>query len=430
MDATGKHPERERDENGNPRVSAEAAPEVGQRNPFTNRDYRAWLTATVVTALGVGVQIAVVPLFIGERVDPDDRAAAIAGALIIQTLPGVFLTLLGGVVADRIEPRLLLFRATAVAATVAAVYVVLTAADVTIVWPVFALSAVVGAVAAFEQPARQGVLPQMVTRPQLQNGVIIGNMGFLAAGQFGGPALGGLVGGFASLTTAFALQTGLLALGAVLFLGIGRYEPRAIERRDVRADLGEGLRYVRGSRNIIGLLVLAAMPGVFYAGPLQVNMLLIVEDVLELPPSWLGILFGAFGAGMFVSSLLMTLRPLPKRGLLLALSPVLGGPVLALFGLSEAAWLSVLLLIAIGPFAAIFMNLSLALLQEQTEQVVMGRVMGVYSLMFVISSPIGFAQTALVSSLFGPQVSTVASALAGSVIGILLLVWLPVRKLR
>ena len=152
--------------------------------------------------------------------------------------------------------------------------------------------------------------------------------------------------------------------------------------------------------------------------------------MLELPPSWLGILFGAFGAGMFVSSLLMTLRPLPRRGLLLALSPVLGGPVLALFGLSETVWLSVLLLVAIGPFAAVFMNLSLALLQEQTEQAVMGRVMGVYSLMFVISSPIGFGQTALVSSLFGPQVSTVASALAGALIGIALLIWLPVRKLR
>ena len=411
-------------------MSAGAAPQAESRNPFGNRDYRAWLTATVAAALGVGVQIAVVPLFIGARVEADERAAAIAGALIIQTLPGVFLTLLGGVVADRIEPRPLLFRATAVAATIAGVYVALSAADVTIVWPVFALSAMVGAVAAFEQPARQGVLPQMVTRPQLQNGVIIGNMGFLAAGQFGGPALGGLVGGGAGLTAAFALQTGLLALGALLFLGIGRYEPRAAERRAAREDLAEGLRYVRGSRNIIGLLALAAMPGVFYAGPLQVNMLLMVEDVLELPTSWVGILFGAFGAGMFVSSALMTLRPLPRRGLLLALSPVLGGPLLALFGLSETPWLSVLMLIAIGPAAAVFMNLSLALLQEQTEQAVMGRVMGVYSLMFVISSPIGFAQTGLVTSLAGPQASTVASALAGSVIGVVLLIWLPVRKLR
>jgi len=410
-------------------VSVEAAPEAGPRNPFVNRDYRAWLTASVVTAMGVGIQIVTVPLFIRDRVEPDERAAVIAGALIIQTLPGVFLTLLGGVVADRVEPRLLLFRATAVAATVSAVYVVLSAAEVTIVWPVFALSAMVGAVAAFEQPARQGVLPQMVTRPQLQNAVILGNVGFLAAGQFAGPALGGFVGGDAGLTAAFALETGLLALGALLFLTLGHYEPRVPERHDVRSELMEGLRYVRGSRNIIGLLVLAAMPGIFYAGPLTVNMLLIVEDVLMLEDRWVGILFGTFGAGMIVSSALMTLRPLPRRGLLLALSPVAGAPLLVLFGLSEIPWLTVAALLAIGPPAAIFTNLSLALLQEQTEEAVMGRVMGVYSLMFVASAPIGYAQTGLVTSLIGPQASIVASAAAGGVAGIALLFWLPVRKL-
>ncbi len=342
----------------------------------------------------------------------------------------MFLTLLGGVIADRMEPRLLLFRATAVAATVSAVYIVLSAAEVTIVWPVFALSAAVGAVAAFEQPARQGVLPQMVTRPQLQNAVILGNVGFLAAGQFAGPGLGGLVGGDVGLTAAFALETGLLALGAVLFLTLGRYEPRAPEQHDIRSDLAEGLRYVRRSRNIIGLLVLAAMPGIFYAGPLTVNMLLIVEDVLELEDRWVGILFGTFGAGMIVSSALMTLRPLPRRGLLLALSPIVGAPLLVVFGLSETPWLTVAALLAIGPPAAIFTNLSLALLQERTEEAVMGRVMGVYALMFVLSSPIGFAQTGLVTSLVGPQASIVASAIAGGVAGIALLIWLPVRKLR
>lgn len=411
-------------------MSAEAAPETGPRNPFVSRDYRAWLTASVVTALGVGIQIVTVPLFIRDRVEPDERAAVIAGALIIQTLPGVFLTLLGGVVADRIEPRLLLFRATAVMATVSAVYVVLSAAEVTIVWPVFALSAAVGAVAAFEQPARQGVLPQMVTRPQLQNAVILGNVGFLAAGQFAGPALGGFVGGDAGLTAAFALETALLALGALLFLTLGHYEPRVPERHDVRTELLEGLRYVRRSRNIVGLLILAAMPGIFYAGPLTVNMLLVVEDVLMLEDRWVGILFGTFGAGMIISSALMTLRPLPRRGLLLALSPIVGAPLLVLFGLSETPWLTVAALLAIGPPAAIFTNLSLALLQEQTDEAVMGRVMGVYSLMFVASAPIGYAQTGLVTSLIGPQASIVASAAAGGVAGIALLIWLPVRKLR
>ena len=412
-------------------MSAEATAAAAEsRNPFGSANYRAWLTATVAMALGVGLQIVTVPLFIRDRVGEDELAAVIAGALVIQTLPGVLLTLLGGVVADRVEPRLLLFRATALAGTGATVYIVLSAAEVTIVWPVFLLSAVVGAGAAFEQPARQGVLPQMVTRPQLQNAIILGNVGFMAAGQFVAPSLGGFIAGDIGLTVAFSLEAGLLALGALLFLRIGHYPPRAAVRRGLRSDLAEGLRYVRGSRNIMGLMALAAMPGVFYAGPLTVNMLPMVEQVLEVDDRWLGILFGAFGAGIIISSALLTLWPLPRRGLMLALSPVLGGPLLVLYGLSENPWWAAGALLAIGPAAAVFINMSLALLQENTEQAVMGRVMGVYTLVQVASSPIGFAQTGLVTSLIGPQLSIVTSAITGTVIGVALLIWLPVRKLR
>ena len=113
----------------------------------------------------------------------------------------------------------------------------------------------------------------------------------------------------------------------------------------------------------------------------------------------------------------------------MALSPVLAAPPLVLFGLSEVPWLTVVALLAIGPPAAIFMNLSLALLQENTPQPVMGRVRGVYSLMFAASMPIGIAQTGLLATLWGPQVAIVASSIAGGVAGLLLLAWSPVRKL-
>ena len=409
-------------------MSDEAA-QAESRNPLATRDYRAWLTASTVMALAVGIQVVAVPLFIRDRVEPDERAAAIAGALMIQELPGVLLTVFGGVLADRMEARLILVRATAVAAVASGVYLVLSAASVTILWPVFALSAVIGAVAAFEQPARMGVLPLIVSRPQLQNAVIIGNVAFLAASDFAGPALGGLVGGFGGLTAAFSLETALLAAAAGLYLLLRGYRPPAVEHGSIRGDLAEGLRYVLRSPAILGLLVLSAMLGVFFGGPITVTMLLIVEDVLELGDHWVGILFATFGAGMIVSSALMTLRPLPRRGLLVAITPVLAAPPLIVFGLSETPWLTVLALLAIGPPAAIFMNLGLALLQEHTPQPVMGRVMGVYSLMFAASMPIGIAHTGLVTTLWGPQVSIVASSIAGGVAGLALLIWSPIRKL-
>ena len=404
------------------------APE--SRNPLVNRDYRAWLTASVVVSLAVGIQVVAVPLFIRDRVEPDERAAAIAGALMIQELPGVLLTVFGCVLADRMEARLILVRATAVAAVAAGVYLVLSAASVTILWPVFVLSGVIGAVAAFEQPARMGVLPLIVSRPQLQNAVIVGNVAFLAASDFAGPALGGLVAGLWGLTASFSLETGLLVAGALLFLLLRGYRPEPVEQRSIRGDLVEGFRYVLRSPAILGLLVLSAMLGVFFGGPITVTMLLIVEDVLKLGDYWVGILFATFGAGMIISSGLMTAWPLPRRGLLVAVTPVLAAPPLIVFGLSETPWLTVVALLAIGPPAAIFMNLGLALLQENTPQPFMGRVMGVYSLMFAASMPIGIAHTGLVSTLWGPQVSIVGSSIAGGIAGLALLIWSPIRKLN
>lgn len=411
-------------------ASEDGAGAPGGRNPFVNRDYRIWVLGSVFTALGIGLQLVTIPLFIRDRVEPDERGAVIAGALIIQTLPGVVLLLLGGVIADRVEARLIIVVSTAVAAATSLVYVALSVAEVAVVWPVFALSAVIGAVAAFDEPARYSVLPRIVTHGQIQNAVILGSVGVLAAGQFGGPALGGIVGGDVSLTAAFGLEAALLGAGAVIFLAMRRYEPVPSESHSIRDDIVAGLRYVRRSRAIMGLLALSAMPGVFFLGPLFVNMLLIVEDVLILEDRWVGILLAIFGAGMVVSSVLMTLVPLPRRGLLLVLSSIVVAPLLVVYGLSTSVALTVAALILTGPPAAIFTNLSLALLQERTEQAMMGRVMGLYNLMFVAAAPIGYGITGITTSLWGPQVSVVACSVAGGVAGVALLIWLPVRKLR
>ena len=416
-----------------PATAAAPAPDEGapeSRNPFKNRDYAAWWTASFIAVMGVGIQAVTVPLFIRDRVGADERDATIAVALIVQQLPGALLVLIGGVIADRVERRLILMRAFSVAAIVSSAYVVLSAMDVTIIWPVFLLSAVVGSVNAFVQPARQSVIPQILKRAQLQNGVILGNMAFMAAMQFTGPALGGLVADGAGLTIAFAVEVGLLVAGVALYSRMGRYEPVAMGRRGLRHELGAGLSYVRSSSAILGLLALAAVPGFFFGGPLLVTMVGIVEDVHQASDKWVGILLGSFGAGTIVSSILLTARPLPRRGLLLSLAPVYGGVLFILFGLSESLPLSVFLLVMMGPPAAIFMNMAIALLQEQTTPEVMGRVMSVYTLTFISSAPLGAAQAGIVATLWGPQVVFIWSGAAVLAISLILMALLPVRRMR
>ncbi len=400
------------------------------RNPFAVANYRKWWAASVVAGSGVGIQAVTVPLFIRDRVSSDHRAIAIAAALICQTLPGAIFALLGGVVADRVERRRILVRTYSVAATVSCTYVVLSLLDVSIVWPVFLLAAVVGSAGAFTNPARQSMMPQILRPSQLQNGVILGTMAFMATLQFGGPTAGGLIADSAGLTVAFIAEVAMLGSAAFLFSRIATDQP-VRTGRNVRGDLVDGLRYVRKSPSIVGLLLLGTVPGMFLMGPFAVTIVLMVQDIFHESDKFVGILWGCFGAGILLGSVLMTVIRLPRRGFFLCASVLFGGIMSTLYGLSSSISLSMVLLITFGALGpAIFINFAVALLQETAEPRMMGRVMSMYSLAFTASTPVGYLQAGIVTSFFGPQPTIVASGIITIVIGLAAIAFLrPVRRL-
>jgi predicted MFS family arabinose efflux permease len=231
------------------------------------------------------------------------------------------------------------------------------------------------------------------------------------------------------LTAAFGLEVALLAAGAVLFSRIPT-DPPVPSGRSILRDLADGLRYVVRVPTLLGLLSLAAVPGVFFIGPFSVTVALVVPDVFHAGDKWVGILWGCFGAGVFAGSLLLTLRPLPRRGLAVCASNLAGGCVLVLYGSSETLRLAATALFVWGLCASVFINYVVALLQEHTDPSMMGRVMSMYSLVFFVAMPIGYAQAGLVTSLWGPQATLVASGGVAAAIGLACLAWLrPVRAL-
>jgi MFS family permease len=274
------------------------------------------------------------------------------------------------------------------------------------------------------------MLPQIVTRPQLQNGVIFGMMSFMAMLQFLGPTTGGIMADLTGLTPAFALEVVLLAAAALVFSTIATDRP-VPSGASVFADLVAGMRYVRGNTAIFSLLCLGAVPGVFFIAPFMVTIPLVVPDLLERSDKWVGILSGCFGSGVVIGSIFLALRPFPRRGLAIILATVSGGLVLVVYGLSNNLALSALVLFVWGLGAAIFINYASGLIQEHTEQHVMGRVMSMYFLSFQLAQPVGFVLTGAVVSLVGLREALVGNGIAALVIGLLCLVFLrPVRALR
>jgi MFS family permease len=403
-------------------AQAPAPPET--RNPFAAPGFSRWWLGSIVAGTGVGIQAVTVPLFIRDRVPLGVRGMAIAAALIAQTLPGAFFALVGGAVADRVERRRILVRTYTLAALVSLCYLGLAGGDVRVIWPVFPLAALVGSAGAFTNPARHSMLRQLLTRAQLQNGVILGTMAFMATLQFLGPTVGGLLVDFRGLVVAFGGEVLFLAAAAALFSSIRADRP-VPTGRNVLGDLVDGLRYVRTQPALLALLFLSTTPGLFFIGPFSVTIALMVPDVLGASDKWVGILWGCFGSGVVVGSIVLTLRPFPRRGLAICLANVVGGLMMAGYGLSRALPLSAALLFAWGLVASVFMNYTVALLQEHTEPRMIGRVMSMYSLVFFASAPIGHGQSGLVTDRFGPQATLVASGLISAAIGLASVASLP-----
>ncbi len=398
-------------------------------NPFRAPGITAWWVGSLLAGTGVGIQAVSVPLFLRDRVEPEARAFVIAAALVAQTLPGAILALVGGAVADRVERRRILVRTYGLAAFVSIAYVALAGLDVRTIWPVFPLAALVGSAGAFTNPARQSMLPQLLSPARLQNGVIFGTMGFMATLQFLGPTIAGFAVDLRGLTTAFALEVALLVVAAFVFSRI-RTDVPVPTGRSVFGDLVDGLRYVQRDSRLLGLLFLATVPGIFFVGPFAVTVPIVVPDVFQASDKWVGLLWGCFGGGVFAGSVALTLRPLPRRGLAVCIVNIVGGLVLVGYSRSETLPVAAVLLFAWGLGASVFMNYVVALLQQHSDRRMIGRVMSMYTLVFFVSMPIGYGQSGLLTGSYGPQTTLLVNGILATAIGLLCLAFLrPVRDL-
>jgi MFS family permease len=398
-------------------MQAEAAASPESRNPFRAPGFARWWVASLLAGTGAGINGVALPLFLRDRVGDEARAAAIAGALVATTLPGVVLSLVGGAVADRVERRRILATTYAIAVAVSLAYVAMAGFDVRTVWPIYPLAAIVGSAGAFTNPARSSMLPLLVTRAQLQNGVILGTtLGFVAALQLIGPTVGGLLADWRGLTAAFAVESGLLGGAALLFAGIRTSAPSQAGG-SILGALREGLAYVRGEPALRGLLALSLVPGVFFIGPFAVTLPLVVPDVFHASDKWVGILWSCFGGGVVAGSIALTLRPFERRGLAVCITNLTAGGILLAYGASETLWISAVTLVVWGAGASIFMNYVVTLLQEHAEPRMIGRVMSMYSLAFFIAMPIGYAQAGALTSAFGPQTTLLANGAVAALIG-------------
>ncbi len=304
-------------------------------------------------------------------------------------IPVFLLAPWGGVLADRINRRRILLATQTIAMILAFVLSALTLFHRVQVSHLFVLSALLGITNAFDIPARQAFVVDMVGKEDLINAIAL-NSSMVNGARIVGPAVAGLlvavVGeGWCFLINAasyVAVLAGLLAMNVPL-------RPRLSRHTSTLENIVEGFRYAGKKAPIRALLLLLGLVSLM-GMPYAVLMPLFADQVLHGGASGLGILMGASGIGALIGALtLASRRGLRGLGRWVAVSAAGFGVSLMLFSASRHFLLSAALLVPVGFFFMLEMAASNTLIQSMVTDELRGRVMAVYSMMFMGLAPIG-----------------------------------------
>lgn len=334
-------------------------------------------------------------------------------------IPVFLLAPLGGVVADRLNRHRVVITTQSLSMVLAGILTFLTLTKRVTVIDVITLAALMGCVNAFDIPARQAFLVDMVGREDLMNAIALNSSMFNGA-RFVGPAIAGiLVASIGEGWCFFANAVSYIAVIAGLLL-------MKIERRNAvhRAGspiehIAEGFRFVRNTAPIRAILLLLGL-GSLVGMPYTVLMPVFATKILHGNARTLGVLMGATGIGAVMGALLLASRT-QLRGLsrFIFFSCAGFGASLILFSFSRWYLLSVALLVPVGFCMMVQMASSNTLIQAMVPDELRGRTMAVYSMMFMGMAPLGALLAGGAAERIGAP-STVAAGGAIAIVGALL----------
>jgi MFS family permease len=378
-----------------------------------HRNFRLFFFGQLISVSGTWMQTLAQGWLVGTLVGWDQAVLYLGLLGATQFVPVLFLGLFGGIIAD-VWPK----RKTVIVTQLAAGALALTLGGldyfhVVAVWHIFVLAFLLGVVNAVDMPARQSFVVEMVGRDDVANAVALNSAVFNGA-RIVGPAIAGVLIGV--MGTAFCFTLNGLSYGAVvvglLAMRDGELMPSdrlAMPRSlgAVRENLSEGLQYVR--RTPVVLLAICVIGFVATFGMnFSVVLPVMAARVLNVGSHGLGIMFAAMGAGALIAALGVASLQRPRLRVLVGGGMVLGASELLLASTTNfAVALVAVFLCGVGAIATAASANSLV--QIAVPGALRGRVMAVYTTVFVGSSPMGNGLTGGVGGLFGTPAALVVN---------------------
>ncbi len=304
-------------------------------------------------------------------------------------IPVFLLAPVAGAVADRRSRHRIVIGTQTSAMLLAFVLSGLTLARVVTVWEIMVLAALLGVVNAFDIPARQAFLVEMVSKEDLMNAIALNSSMFNGARVIG-PAIAGVL--VASIGEGWCFFANAVSYTAVilglLLMKLPRFAPSELTSSALD-HVAEGFRFVRRTTPILALLLLIGLASLV-ATPYTVLMPIFADQILHGGARGLGLLMGATGVGALAGALTLAMRSgLRGLGRWVALASGGFGLSLILFAFSRSFWLSFALLVPVGFSMMLQMAVSNTLIQAMVPDRLRGRVMAVYTMMFMGMAPLG-----------------------------------------
>ena len=328
----------------------------------------------------------------------------------LQFLPMLLAGPWGGLVVDRSNKRTVLFMTQGAGGLLALTLGILTAVGRPHVSTVLALAFGLGIVNLFDNPARQAFVQEMVGRELLPNAVSLNSV-LMNAGRVIGPSIAGILIATSGIAVSFFVNAATY-VAVILALALMRTSELTPIRTAARSkgQLRAGFRYAFGEAKIRDVLIAIGIVGVFAFNFTTVLPLLVRFSFHRSAGSY-GVLMGAMGLGAVAGGLMVAHRSRPTFAMLTVLCFAFG---VLLVGVAVAPTMLVamVLLIPMGAVSIAFVSTSNAMLQLLSREEMRGRVMSLFAIGFLGSTPIGAPLMGAIASATTPRVSLLVGAVA------------------
>jgi MFS family permease len=373
-----------------------------------HRNFRLFFSGQLISLIGTWMQN-IAQAWLVYRLTGSSLLLGTVG--FASQIPVFVLAPLGGVVADRHNRHRVVIGTQISSMLLAFILAGLTLGGVVRVWHIMVLAALLGVVNAFDIPARQAFIVEMVGKEDLMNAIALNSSMFNGA-RIIGPAIAGvLVASIGEGWCFFANAVSYIAvIVGLLLMQVERV--RRVHESSPLEHIIEGFRFVRHTmpiRDLLLLLGLVSLVGM----PYSVLMPIFADKILHSGARGLGILMGATGVGALIGALMLAAKS-GVRGLgrWVAVSTAAFGITLIVFSWSRVFWISTLVLVPVGLAMMVEMASSNTLIQAMVPDELRGRVMAVYSMMFMGMAPLGALFAGVLADRLGASLTVSIGAVA------------------